>query len=193
MIDRDELAAVIAKAGHEIDFKRSPMLNSDQNDHNRSQNSHAWKTVVAGPVADAVIEFLNRGAKSGTEPEHKIYWSESTVGCSCGWKFEFGDKGVDYGQEKYDAHVKSGTGDGVGTDIELAASIVARELVKSQAAPDEVVSIGTWKRPWPHLPIAIDNLPEFVAIVGLRASDFFAKPDLLPLTTEGKPKEESNG
>lgn len=60
-IDREKLQEVIWKTGHAADFKSSPMLNSDQNDYSRSQNAHAWRDIVSGPIADAVIEFLKAG------------------------------------------------------------------------------------------------------------------------------------
>jgi len=51
----EALEKIIAEAGHAADFKKSPMLNSDQNDHNRSQNIHAWRTILAPPIAKAVL------------------------------------------------------------------------------------------------------------------------------------------
>lgn len=76
-VSREILQEIIWKTGHAADFKGSPMLNSDQNDHQRSQNAHAWKTVVSGPIADAVLELLKvpiPEANSGSIPIDYAAW-----------------------------------------------------------------------------------------------------------------------
>jgi len=64
-MDRAELEKVIAESGHAADFKPSKYLNSDQNDHERSQNITAWRTVLAPKMAEAVHEAMK-------EDRHKI-------------------------------------------------------------------------------------------------------------------------
>lgn len=57
-IDRSALVELIATVGHDTDFKPSRMLNSDQNDYERSKNASAWRSVMAEPLADAVLAHL---------------------------------------------------------------------------------------------------------------------------------------
>jgi hypothetical protein len=55
----EKLTEIIADAGHKIDFKHNAMLNSEQNNAERSRNLHVWKTVVSEPIAEAILkEFL---------------------------------------------------------------------------------------------------------------------------------------